>query len=105
MEIVLVDRVMPELPTLPDPAWSSTEKAFYCRAQAINLLEEAERADNSSQAEELAGVALRWLALARFHEAEATRALPSELHDHANSNVPLRNIASRSLRGHDMAED
>ena len=102
-----MDRVMPELPTLPDPAWSSIEKAFYCRAQAINLLEEAERAENSMQAEELAGVALRWLALARFHEAGATRAISSEgqLCDHANNNIPLRNAASRSSRAHDSAED
>lgn len=69
---------MRELPALPDPGWSSIEKAFYCRAQAINLLEEAELAESLTQAEDLAGVALRWLALARFHEAESTRTRVSE---------------------------
>jgi len=97
---------MPELPAIPDHGWSSTEKAFYCRAQAINLLEEAERADNPTQAEELAGVALRWLALARFHEAEATRSLLTEdvLREHANCNIPQRSSLGLSRR-HDMAED
>jgi hypothetical protein len=96
---------MPELPAIPDPGWSSTEKAFYCRAQAINLLEEAERADNASQAEELAGVALRWLALARFHEAEATRSLVTDelTRKYANSNIPSRD--SFHSRHRNLAED
>lgn len=75
-----MDRVMPELPEIPDAGWSSLEKAFYCRSQAINLLQEAERSESPAQAEDLAGVALRWLALARFHEAESSRTLLMEEH-------------------------
>ncbi len=94
---------MPELPAFPDPTWSSPEKAFYCRAQAINLLEEAERTENSTLAEELAGVALRWLALARFHEAESTRALLSE-EQVREYHEPVRGAEAGS-RSYDMAED
>ena len=101
---------MPDLPALPDSGWSSIEKAFYCRAQAINLLEEAERTDRPAQAEELAGVALRWLALARFHEAESTRSLMTDeqLREHSDDrtrpNGQPYNFGSRSRR-HDIAED
>lgn len=98
---------MPELPEIPDAGWSSLEKAFYCRSQAINLLQEAERCETQIRAEDLAGVALRWLALARFHEAESTRMLPTEaqLSEHRSENRGRGwNPAMRSRRG-DMAED
>lgn len=90
---------------MPDPSWSSIEKAFYCRAQAINLLEEAERAEYPAQAEELAGIALRWLALARFHEAESTRALLNEDRSRANGGAYSGRAQPRELISRPRRDD
>ncbi len=97
---------MPELLALPESSWSSIEKAFYCRAQAVNLQQRAELAKDLVQREELQGLARRWLALARYHESESERPhLEEEYEALPGENAGWQRDGRTGRRGEDIAED